>query len=65
MGRRSGVIDDEGEILKLTLPEIDAEIARCEMRRGIARSAYLKKSFAKRIHWIGRIRQRHPEMLSD
>lgn len=65
MGKRSGVLDHEEDVLKLSLAELDAEIARCEARRKIAPSAYLRKSFDKRIHWLGRIRTRHPETISN
>ena len=65
MGKRSGVLDHEEDILKLTIRELDAEIARCEMRREIAPTSSLRKSFEKRIHWLGRIRTRHPGLKPD
>ncbi|MBA3510678.1 hypothetical protein [Sphingomonas sp.] len=65
MGKRSGVLDHESDILKLSLEELDAEIARCEMRLKIAPTSYLRKSFEKRIHWLGRIRTRHPTVNSN
>ncbi|MFC3711444.1 hypothetical protein ACFOMD_02610 [Sphingoaurantiacus capsulatus] len=61
MGKRTGVLEHEADVLKLTLAELDAEIARCEMRLRIARTAYLSKEFEKRIHWLQRIRFHHYE----
>jgi hypothetical protein len=63
MGKRSGVLDHEEDILKLTVQELDTEIARCEARFQIAPTSYLRKSFEKRIHW--RIRARHPDLISN
>jgi hypothetical protein len=64
MGKRSGVLDHEEAVLKLSLNELDAEIARCRSRLAIAPSKLLQKSFAKRIHWLTRLRARHREILA-
>jgi hypothetical protein len=48
MGRRSRVPDDIEDYAKLTLGELNAEIARCRSRMDIAPTAYLRKSFFKR-----------------
>lgn len=47
MGKRSGVIDHEDGLAKLSLAELDAEIARCRVRLSIARTSYLRKYFKK------------------
>lgn len=62
---RSGVIDHERDLLKLTLAELDAEIARCKMRQRFATSARNRKLLASRIHWLERVRTRHPETISN
>jgi hypothetical protein len=62
MGKRTGVLQHEADILKLTLADLDVEIARCEMRRKIAPTVYERRSFEKRIHWLGKIRARHPDI---
>ncbi|MBA4050556.1 MAG: hypothetical protein C0472_01475 [Erythrobacter sp.] len=61
MGKRSGVIDHEEGLARLTLAELDAEIARCEMMRKIATTARGRKSLESRIHWLERFRARHWE----
>lgn len=59
MGKRSGVIDHEEDLAKLTLVELDAEIARCRMRLKISPNRQLQKSFESRIHWLERFRAKH------
>ena len=56
MGKRSRVPDRDEDIAKLTLEELNAEIARCEGRLEFAPSAYLKRVFEKRIHWLKTLR---------
>jgi hypothetical protein len=65
MGKRSGVLDHEADILNRSLAELDAEIARCAMRGKSAPCSYLRKAFEKRVHWLGRIRTRYPEVEAD
>ena len=65
MGKRSRVLDYEADIPNLTLAELDAEIARCRVRLKLAPTAYLRKSFEKRIHWLGRVRTRHLSLDSN
>lgn len=65
MGKRSGILDHEADILQLTLAELDAEIGRCEARGKIAPTAYLRKSFNSRVLWLGKVRSRHPELNSN
>jgi hypothetical protein len=65
MGKRSGVIDDEDGILALTIADLDAEIVRCQMRQRIAPNSYLRKSFETRIHWLEKLRARHPGVISN
>ncbi|CAH0353621.1 hypothetical protein [Sphingobium sp. CECT 9361] len=59
MGKRSGVIDHEEGLAKLSLAELDNEIARCKTRLGIAPSTQQKKQFESRIHWLESFRQRY------
>lgn len=59
MGKRSGVIDHEEGLAKLSLVELDAEIERCRTRLKIARTSQLRKSFESRIHWLDRYREKH------
>lgn len=56
MGQRSGVIEHEEGLAKLSLAELDAEIERCRMRLKIAPTTLLRKSFESRIHWLERFR---------
>ena len=49
MGKRSDFPDLESDIAKLTLEELNAEIARCKTRMKIAPTAHLHKAFFKRI----------------
>ncbi|MHA6769481.1 hypothetical protein [Sphingobium ummariense] len=59
MGKRSGVIDHEEGLVKLSLAELDNEIRRCETRLGIASSTQQKKQFERRIHWLESFRRRY------
>ena len=59
MGQRSGVIDHEEGLAKLSLAELDAEIERCRMRLKIAPTSQHRKSFESRIHWLERFRFNH------
>lgn len=64
MGKRSPVFartaaDHQSDVLKLSLDELVTEITRCDVRRKIAPSTSLRKSFRKRIHWLRKIRARY------
>jgi len=59
MGKRSGVIDHEEGLAKLSLAELDDEIERCRTRLKIAPTSQLRKSFESRIHWLQRYRAQH------
>jgi hypothetical protein len=65
MGKRSGVLDHEADFMKASLADLDREIARCEMMRNISGSARNRKSLESRIHWLGNVRARHPELNSN
>jgi hypothetical protein len=58
MGKRSGVVDNERDITRLTDQEVAAEIDRCIIRRQLATSAYLRRSFASRLHWLTKVQTR-------
>ena len=64
MGKRTGVLNHEEDILKLTIEALDAEIDRCEMRQKIAPNLYQRRQFEKRIHWLSKIRLRHPSLAT-
>jgi hypothetical protein len=59
MGKRSGVIDHEKGLERLSLAELDAEIARCRLRLSIASNRRQRKDFESRIHWLQRFRAKH------
>jgi hypothetical protein len=61
MRRRSGVLTHDEQLLKLSLGDMDKEIARCEMRRKIAPSALLRKAFERRLRQLRRIREKIAE----
>ena len=56
MGKRSGLAETEAEVAKMTLAEIDEEVARCH------RSAYAggtaAKGFFKRLVWMEKLREK-------
>ncbi|MCW6534289.1 hypothetical protein [Sphingomonas lycopersici] len=52
MGKRSGIINHEEGLGKLSLADLDREISRCHMRFGIAVSTRMRKQFESRIHWL-------------
>jgi hypothetical protein len=58
MGQRSGVLDHDEDIAKLTLEELDAEIARCTMRMRIAPNLYQRRSFFKRLTRLEALREK-------
>ena len=52
-------VDHQADVLKLSLAELVTEISRCEVKRKIAPSNSMRKSFKKRIHWLREIRMRY------
>ena len=65
MGKRSGTLDHEADFLKASLAVLDREIARCEMRRELYTTNKHRKPMDSRIHWLRKLRTRHPEVGSD
>jgi len=61
VGKRSGVIDHEADLARLSVAELDAEIARCRTRLSIAPNQRQRKSFESRIHWLERFRTREDQ----
>jgi hypothetical protein len=59
MGKRSGVIETEEGLARLSLAELDAEIARCKLRFQFAPNKRQQRAFEKRIHWLKRFREKH------
>lgn len=59
MGKRSGVIENEEGLARLSLAELDAEIARCKMRLRFTTSRQQQKAFESRIRWLERFRENH------
>jgi len=58
MGKRSGVINHEEVLAKLSLADLDREILRCRVRLGIAANTRQRKQFESRIHWLESYRER-------
>jgi hypothetical protein len=65
MGKRSGTLDHEADFLKLSLADLDREIARLHLRRQIRTTTRNRKSMESRIHWLEKLRTRHPELDQD
>lgn len=65
MGKRSGTFDHEADFLKRSLAELDREIERLQVRRQIPTTTRNRKSLESRIHWLEKLRGRHPELNSD
>jgi hypothetical protein len=61
MGKRSGILDHEADFLAAPLAALDGEIARCRMMAAIAGNARNRKSLESRIHWLTKLRARHPQ----
>lgn len=59
MGKRSGIIEHEKDLAKLSLVQLDEEIGRCRRRLAITPSDRQRKSFESRIHWLERFRTLH------
>ena len=64
MGRRSGVLEREEDIEKLTLKALDAEIERCKLRARLAPTTHLRRAFEKRVHWLEELRARRSEAVT-
>lgn len=58
MGKRSGVADTETDLAKLSLEQINADIARCLYWSVNGGSSQGRKSFFKRLVWLEAERQR-------
>jgi hypothetical protein len=65
MGKRSGILEHEIDFRTGSLAELDTEIRRCDMMRKISNSARNRKSLESRIHWLERVRSRHPELNQE
>lgn len=52
MRNRSGIINHDEDLAKLSLTELESEISRCKARLELAPTAYLRKSLKARIHWL-------------
>ena len=65
MGKRSGVLDHEADFMKASLADLDRELARCEMMRKYQTRTANRKWFDSRIHWLEKVRSRHPEANSN
>ena len=64
MGKRSGIFDHEADFLAAPIAALDREIARCEARMRVGGRARNRKWLESRIHWLGKVRTRHPEATS-
>jgi hypothetical protein len=65
MGKRSGVLAHEVEFLAAPLAVLDEEVARCEMMIDITGSSRNRKSLESRLHWLAKVRSRHPEAIGE
>jgi hypothetical protein len=65
VGKRSRTVDHEDDFLGRPLDVLDQEVRRCEMMRAIAATSRNRKSLESRIHWLRRLRRRHPENGCD
>jgi hypothetical protein len=59
MGKRSGIVEHDEGLARLTLAELDGEIARCQMRLKIAPTDQLRKAFKSRLRWLEKFRAEH------
>lgn len=62
MGRRSGYLEHEDDVMAATLAAIDAQIAHDERRAASPLAANLRKSAASHAYWLRKLRARHPEV---
>ena len=60
MGKRSGTLDHEADFFAAPIADLDKEVQRCKMMMEF-NSARNRKELASRIHWLGKVRDRHPE----
>jgi hypothetical protein len=65
MGKRSGILDHEADFPAAPLATLDQEIERCEMMLNITGNSRNRKSLESRIHWLGKVRSRHPEATGE
>ena len=65
MGKRSGTLDHEADFMKGSLAELDRELARCAMMRRVSASNRNRKSLESRIHWLEKVRTRHPGLIAS
>jgi hypothetical protein len=52
MGKRSGVPHTDDELERLSVEELQAELARSHLRLNTAPSVKVGKQWHKRIHWL-------------
>lgn len=65
MGKRSGVLDTEAKFLAAPLSVLDDDVARCESMLRIMTSTRNRKSLESRLHWLGKLRLKHPETTTE
>ncbi len=61
MGKRSGTLDHEADFFAAPIADLDKEVKRCKMMMEFSGNARNRKSLASRIHWLSKVRERHPE----
>ena len=62
MGKRSGIPDTDEALDALPLVQVEAELARVQMRQRIPnQTAYLRKAFLKQEIWLTKYIQRRQE----
>jgi hypothetical protein len=65
MGKRSGVLEHEADFMRGSLAELDQEISRLHLRRQVPTNTRNRKSLESRIHWLEKLRDRHPGINSN
>jgi hypothetical protein len=59
MRNRSGTIEQDDEVAKLTLAELNAEIERSLDRYSRAPNPYQRKAFFRRVAWLEELREQY------
>jgi hypothetical protein len=64
MGKRSGAADNDENVAKLTLDQVDHDLERCAFRAEAGGSCQGRKSFFKRPVWLEAERERSHDILA-
>jgi hypothetical protein len=61
MGKRSGCLDTEAEVMAASLAEVDAWIGHLERRAASPLASGLRKAAASHAYWLRKMRAHHPK----